>query len=536
MQQIIRIWSSMDIRGRVIASLATVAMFAAVLSLTKIAASPNLTLLYSGLETSAAGGVVQSLEQRGVTYEVRGSSIYVDPSVRDELRMTLASEGLPANSNRGYELLDTLNGFGTTSQMFDAAYWRAKEGELARTISGSSQIRSARVHIASGGSNPFQRNVHPTASVTLTTNGGSVPAAQARAMRFLIASAVSGLKADDVTVIDGATGLIGVSDDTFATQGGEHRAEALRKSVQRLLEARVGYGNAVVEVSIETVTETESITEKTFDPSTRVAISTETEEQSTNSTDSGGGQVTVASNLPNGDAQGDGNSSTQNSKTRERVNYEVSETQREILREPGAVRRISVAVLINGTETIDESGLKTLQPRPEAELEHLKELVASAVGYTEKRGDVITLKSMVFRPDIVIDNGTEESLFSNINLDTMTIIQMAFLSVVSLVLGLFVVRPLLAKPLSTSIPAPPVITDSLDISEPPRALTPITGEIDDSDYIAPAPQNLPAIHNFPDLPEAAADPVERLRNLISTRQEETVEVLKSWLEDKEENA
>ena len=116
----------------------------------------------------AAGDVVRALEQRGATFDVRGGSIFVDSSQRDELRMTLASEGLPANSTSGYELLDSLSGFGTTSQMFDAAYWRAKEGELARTIVASSQFAMARVHIASTGSNPFQRGITPKASVSVT--------------------------------------------------------------------------------------------------------------------------------------------------------------------------------------------------------------------------------------------------------------------------------------------------------------------------------------------------------------------------------
>ena len=230
--------------------------------------------------------------------------------------MTLASEGLPANNNRGYELLDSLSGFGTTSQMFDAAYWRAKEGELARTIVGSPHISSARVHIANTGSNPFQRSLQPTASVAITTIGGPLPASNARALKFLVASAVAGLSPEDVAVIDGVGGLISSGEETPQAAGGDDRAAQMRERVQRLLEARVGYGNAVVELSLETVTETESISEKIFDPASRIAISTDTEERTTNSKDTGGGDVTVASNLPDGDAAGGESSSSQNSETR----------------------------------------------------------------------------------------------------------------------------------------------------------------------------------------------------------------------------
>lgn len=140
-----------------------------------------------GLENGAAGEVVAALEQRGVAHEVRGTSIFVDSTQRDALRMTLAGEGLPTSSSRGYEILDGLSGFGTTSQMFDAAYWRAKEGELARTIVAHPAISSARVHLASTGSNPFQRDIRQSASVSITAQSGGITPKHARALRFLVA-------------------------------------------------------------------------------------------------------------------------------------------------------------------------------------------------------------------------------------------------------------------------------------------------------------------------------------------------------------
>ena len=141
----IALWSALDMRRRVVIVVATVAMFAAVLSLSRLASTPGMALLYSGLDPAAAGEVVAALEQRGVAYQVQGGAIQVPEGQRDELRMTLAAEGLPAAGAAGYELLDQLSGFGTTAQMFDAAYWRAKEGELARTLLAIPQVRAARV-------------------------------------------------------------------------------------------------------------------------------------------------------------------------------------------------------------------------------------------------------------------------------------------------------------------------------------------------------------------------------------------------------
>lgn len=537
MQQIGNVWNTLDPRKKVIVALASIAVFLAVLTLARMASSPTMSLLYSGLDSGPAGEVVAALEQRGVTYEVQGGAIFVDASQRDALRMTLAGEGLPANASKGYELLDGLSGFGTTSQMFDAAYWRAKEGELARTIASHPAISSARVHIANTSSNPFQRNAQPSASVMLNATNGEIGNKQARGLKYLVASAISGMSPDSVTIVDSTGALIGGSEDN-ASNAPDDRSEALRQRVERLLEARVGRGNAVVEVSVDTVTKTESMRERRIDPESRVAISTESEERTNKATDKGG-DVTVASNLPDGDAAG-GPSSSQSNETRERVNYEVSETEREITVAPGAIKRLTVAVLVNGTTTVDENGAVIFQPRPEEELASLQELVASATGYDEARGDVITIKTMEFQPIEPLGTAAETSLWDRLPLDLMSLIQAIVLGLVAIILGLFVVRPLLAKP-SAQPQETNALSDmrSADTSARPDALT---GEIDDGnadpfDMSIIADQAGQSAFNADDLPalsSAEENPVERLRALIGERQEETVEILRSWLDGEEE--
>lgn len=525
MQQLLQVWLALDMRKRILVGLATVAMFASILAMSRIVSAPNMVLLYAGLESSAAGDIVQALEQRGVEYQVRGGSIFVPDSRRDELRMTLASEGLPANNSSGYELLDNLTGFGTTAQMFNAAYWRAKEGELARTMLASPNITKARVHIANTANNPFQRDLRPTASVSVDAMGG-LTTSHAKALRFLVASAVSGLEPSDVAIIDSIGNLIS-ADETAVPAAGDDRSAELKDRVQRILEARVGPGNAVVEVSVETVTESESIRERTFDPNARVLISSDTEESTNNSKNATGGDVTIASNLPDGDAGGDGNSSAQTSQTRERVNYEVSETQREIVRAPGSVKRLTVAALVNGALVTDAQGEQSLQLRPQEELDALRELVASAVGYDAERGDVITMKSLIFQPVVPLGTEATSSLFTLPPLDVMSIIKLAVVALVTLVMGLFVLRPILSKaPLTAPAPALP----SAEMSRPA-----LTGEIDDSESDL---SDLPVVST--DTPGAEVnaqtqeDAVERLRGLINDRRDETVEILRSWLEDEEE--
>lgn len=545
MQQILTVWNALSAGRRILVVGATVAMFGAILMMSRMASQPNMSLLYAGLESVAAGDVVQALEQRGIAYDVRGGGIFVPGTARDELRMTLAAEGLPENNNQGYELLDSLSGFGTTSQMFDAAYWRAKEGELARTILSNPAIATARVHIANSSANPFQRDVTPSASISVSTTGGVISATQARALKFLVASAVPGLIPEDVAVIDGKGGLIGAEDETTGGTSADDKADQLRDRVQRLVEARVGAGNAVVEVSVDTVTETESILERTFDPENRVIISSDTEERSNQSQDSGSGDVTVASNLPDGDAGGSENSTSQNSETRERVNYEVSETTREITRAAGAIKRLTVAVLVNGSFAPDADGVQTFVPLPEEELTALRDLVSSAVGYEEARGDAITIRSLAFeKPDGL---GTEAvaANWMTANIDPMSMIQMGVLALVALILGLFVVRPILAGGQAAALPAP-VGGTALALGDN-STRDALTGEIDPEDGFTDLPTlagggdfgsgdfgsgDFGGMDGFGD--PADQDPVERLRGLIEQRRDETVEILRNWLDESEE--
>ncbi len=533
MQNVAGVWSGLDLRQRVTVAVATVAMFAAVLFLSRLAMQPSMALLYAGLEGPAASEVVTALEQRGVPYEVRGAAIYAPEAERDALRMALAGEGLPQNGSAGYELLDGLSGFGTTSQMFDAAYWRAKEGELARTITASSQVRSARVHISNPASQPFRRDSAPSASVFVTPAGASLSHEQAQALKFLVASAVSRLQPQNVSVIDAASGTVidGQAEASIGEIEAERAAE-LQRSVERLLEARVGPGRAVVEVRIEPQTDRESIVERRIDPDGRVAIATETEERSSQSQGPAEGAVTVASDLPDGDANAEGGQrSSQDTELRERTNFEVSETSREILREPGGIRRLTVAVLVDGTRETGPDGAEIWESRSAEELSDMRELVASAVGFDEARGDAITLKSLPFEALPGAEEATAPA--EAFPLDIMQLAQLATLAVVALALGLFVVRPILtgARGTPDALPAP-----DGEVGAPPA----LTGEIAD-DFGGPAMTTV-ADFDFDlggggDLPGLDGDdPVGRLKALIDERQEETMEILQSWMDDGKERA
>ncbi|WP_245990160.1 flagellar basal-body MS-ring/collar protein FliF [Litoreibacter meonggei] len=539
-QQFQDIWNALDAKKRVIVVGSAVLVMLGVLFLTRMAATPNMGLLYSGLAPNAAGEIIAQLEAEGVPFEVRGGAIYVDEMRRDQLRLTLAGEGLPANSGDGYELLDELSGFGTTSQMFDAAYLRAKEGELARTIVANPQVSAARVHIAQSTQSPFRRSAESTASVSIRGDGSQIPNPAAEAIRFLVASAVAGLRPEDVSIINADLGVVMAQSgkETPARTALAH-GERLKQNVERLILARTGMGGAVVEVNVDTLTDAETIVERKVDPESRVAISTNTQETSSSSRNQGGGDVTVASNLPEGNGQGGSEQSGQNSDTREIVNYEISETTREIRRVAGSIKRVTVAVLVDGSRRVDDAGLEVWEPRGEDELRALEALVKSAIGYDEARGDSVTLRSMDLSPDPSLIETPENGWVTSRPLNVMALTQIGVAAFVALALGLFVIRPIVLAAKTAERPLndmPPT-----DLISGPQALPALTnapgGEpmsrtrvnAGSQDLTQLTPQSLSA-------PAPSEDPVERLKALIDERQDETVEVLKSWIEAPEMTA
>lgn len=549
------VWRGMDgrRRGFLVGGVAALALILVILS--RVVTAPSYELLYAGLDPAAASEVISAVEAQGVAYRVQGDQILVDTRARDSLRMTLAGEGLPANGAAGYELLDGLSGFGTTSQMFDAAYWRAREGELARTIVSSPRIRAARVHIANPGADPFQPARDVTASVALRPAAGGLAPGHAQALRYLVASSVPGLLPENVTILDADSGqVLGQQQDAAPSADAAARADALRQSVERLLAARVGPGNAVVQVNVELETARETIVERRIDPDSRVAIETETDERSNTSRDAAAGGVTVASNLPEGDAAAGGSSASEGSETRERVTFDLSALQREVAREPGDIRRLSVAVLLNGVRSVGADGIATVEPRPEAEIAALQALVQSAVGYSEERGDTVTIQSMAFEETVPGDL-VEASFTDRISLDLGRVLQTLVLAAAALFIAFGLLRPMLRRDpvpvlddsaaalagtaqVARGLAAPPPVVAAAAAG--PAALAAPTPAVEDAGLPAPGrsidrPALPPAASDLPvvALDRAAPDPVERLRRLIEEREEETIEILRSWIEEDE---
>lgn len=512
-------WRERSAKQRAILVAAFLATFGAIAGLSWFASRPQMAMLYAGLDPQQSGAVMAAVEKSGAAYQIRGDSIWVEESRRDALRMSLAGEGIPSAGGTGYEILDGMSGFGTTSQMFDAAYWRAKEGELARTILALPNVRTARVHLAVPSGRGYRREAQASASVTLTTNGTEISRSQAKALRFLISSGVPGMVPERVSVIDSERGVVASDDDGMA---GQDRQAEMKRNVERILEAHVGGGNAIVEVNLDLVTETELLTEQRFDPEQRALISQESEESADQSTNNQAGAVTAASNLPEGQDDQGKESKSSRSETRQRSNFEVSKVTREINRQPGATRRLTVAVLVNGVARPDANGEPQLVPRDEAELQSLRELVASAVGFDEARGDAITIKSLPFAE--LSQAGTAASQGGLLaRLDLNGLIKIVLVGLFALALLFFLLRPAMRAR------GPQVAERLLDQSLPAG----VPPDLGSPDSMPPLSAAVPEIDYTPSA-GLTNDPVARLRDLMKSRKEESLQVLSGWIEKRED--
>ena len=483
---------------------ATLIGFSAVMNM---ATQPRMAFLYGGLDASAAGDVLSALETMDVEADVRGEAIYVPENKRDSLRMALARQGLPRQGQPGFELLDDLNGFATTSEMFDAAFWRAKEGELARTLLATPGVKSARVHIAVPKASSFARRRRPpSASATITMGRGRLDMQQATAMRYLIALAVPDMQPEQVAIIDSVNGVIlkpGAGDPMVQAEGdGLDRERRLEASLVDLLEARVGPGNARVTVSLDIDRERETVSERILDPESRVMMGRETTDVQQSDQGGASGAVTVASNLPEGDVGGGASqSSSSRSETNEQTRFDISEVNRQREKMPGAVSRVHVAVLINDVPGLDGAAAT---PRTEAELQSFRDLVTASVGFDETRGDIVTVKSMPFHEFEVVETPEETGgimLWAQQNV--MSILQIFIPAIVVIVLGMFVLKPVLTQ----------------DIAGASTATA-----------IAAAPADTPAPAML------TRSPLEELRDLSASDKEATTTLLKEWLGDTERAA
>jgi flagellar M-ring protein FliF len=421
---------------------------------------PQMTVMFSELSIEDSSAIVTQLESANVPYELHsnGATILVPKSKVLRLRMRLASEGLPVGGSIGYEIFDKADGLGTSSFVQNINHLRALEGELARTIRSINNVKMARVHLVLPEKQLFAKNnAKPTASIVLTMRG-SLHQGQIKAIQHLTAAAVEGLKPENVSIVDGqgkllASGVDGESE-MFAANSLEEKKiglqNRLKTKVEDILTSIVGPGNARVQVTAELVLDQVTQVTKTFDPDGQVVRSTRSKEETTASRNTNNdGTTSVGNELPNagGGAASGAKSSEDQNRNEETTNYEISNTSKTIIQKAGSIKRLSVAVLVDGLLTQNDKGEVVYAPRAPEQLEQIAALVRSAIGYDRARGDVVEVANLRFAPGAK-PKATEPVAEPFLGLDKedyFYLSQVGGLFLIALLLLFFVIRPLVNR-------------------------------------------------------------------------------------------
>lgn len=366
--------------------------------------TPDYAPLYKNLSPATATSVEATLANSGFDARMSedGSSVMVPSNELARARMVLAETGIPIEGDPGWELFDETSGLAMNSFMQRVNRLRAMEGELARSIQTLEGVQSARVHLVLPEREAFSRErPNPSASVIVrAVPGRTVSRKQASAIRNLVASSVAELDLGRVTVLSASGEVIlaetGDGDSQVTLQSTKASIEErLAEEVRNMLTARVGAGNARVRVNVELTSAREVLVEQSYNPDQQVVRSTESRTEDRAGTE-GGGNVGVENNIPQALQGGDGTgASSSQSKTGEIVQYEIGNTRREIIREAGEIKRLSVAVLVNGIYNV-ENGEVVYADRETAEIDRLQELVKTAVGFDAGRGDDVSVDSLRF--------------------------------------------------------------------------------------------------------------------------------------------
>ncbi len=394
-------------------------------------------LLFANLNSSAAGSIVNDLRESKIPFKLDdgGKSIYVPKDRVAELRLKYAQAGYLKDNIKGYELFEN-NKMGMTTFMQHLNMKRALEGELMRTINQFKEVQSSRVHLVIPEDRLFEEKKEGSASVVLNLKpGAELSPNQLKGIAALVANSVDGIEPKDVVVMDsrGDVLLEGKEENDVLTNVGSQFQlqrsieKALQKKVQAIVGQVVGKDNAVVKVSTELDFDQIERTREEYDPDNKVILSQEQYTESSQNTDDSSNYVIK----------------------KVTSNYELSKTVEHYISNSGNIKRLSVAVLVNGkyVPVKDKDGKVKMeyQPRSEEELSQIAALVKSAVGYSEDRGDVVEVQNikLVNKPA----PPAEPKLMDQLGVDFWQ----QLISYLLIAIGLFLAYKILRNLLQTSI-------------------------------------------------------------------------------------
>jgi flagellar M-ring protein FliF len=446
----------------------------------------RMTLLVADLDPHSLQQAIEELDRRKIPYRMdeSGGQIFVPDSQVTTARATLTKAGLSVAGSTGYEIFDRGNDFSITDFDQQVKLTRALEGELARTIQSVHGIVRARVHLVLPRREPFARERREAqASVMLTLAGRqALPPEAVQSIVNLVAAGVPGLKPQNITVVDSNLHLLvqaGETDDprlrSLQAEEVRHRTELrLAQGVEQMLERSLGPGHVHAEASIRMNFDKVNETQERFDPDGSVVRSTQTV-NANNKTTEKAAPVSLQNNLPNADA-GSQTSGSQEARQEETTNYEVTKTVRAIIHDQPQVERITLAVMVDGVDSVGADGRHSWKPREQTELDRIEKLVKTSIGYDQKRGDQVEVVSMPF-----VSMADEPAADSNVTpaaerARLLTIVQMVAFSVVGIGVILLTARSVfagLARPpasIAMAGPAGEAVPGATGLSlEPPAA-------------------------------------------------------------------
>jgi len=395
-QQVGEFWQSQSRARRITLIVLSLAVLVAVVVFLVWASTPTYAVAYRGLSEADAGEIVQKLEEEKIPYQLKDTGTILVPSDKVyEVRLKMARDGLPKNSQVGFELFSN-NTLGMTEFTQRVNYQRALEGELERTIGNLDAVDMVRVHLVLPEKSLLAKDqVPPTASVVIKEKPGKyLDKAQVRAITHLVASSVEGLTPDNVVIVDAEGNLLasGNTDETTtATQADTYRnaeqaaAAEIQRSVQNLLNSVLGPNRSVVQAQVVMDWTQRELTSQTFNPTpAAIRSSQKITESYSGSAESMGGIPGAASNLPTPvPTVAAGSAPVTYQRTEETINYEITQVQTHEIQAPGQIKRISLSVLVDGIDAPDQ-------------LEVLRKAIAAAAGIDETRGDFLAVESMAF--------------------------------------------------------------------------------------------------------------------------------------------
>ena len=416
-----------------------------------------MALLYGDLELRDSSQVVEQLTTPHIPYRLaaNGSQILVSAGQVAEARVALAREGLPSGGSVGYEIFDRSDGLVATEFQQKINETRALEGEIARTIRAIQGVRGVRVHLVLPRREPFARDRQDAqASVMLTMAGvGRLDREGIQAILNLVSAAVPGLRPQNIAVVDSRGDLlaragepVGPTAAALSTEEVRHATELrLARAVEEMLERSLGAGHVRAEAAVRMSFERMNQTEERYDPDGQVTRSSQSVTTNSKNTEANGA-VTVQNNLPNADA-GREAAGSQEARQEETTNYEISKTVRTLIREQPQIERMSLAVMVDGTDSVGADGKHAWQPRAAEELERITGLVKSAIGFDEKRGDHVEVVSMRFAVQdaapVADDRGLLGMQFDKA--DLLHLAQTALFGGIGVLALLLVLRPMVLR-------------------------------------------------------------------------------------------